>query len=620
LYGGVSYGPTCLEKETVISDINITFTILAVVVVLFVWNKLPVELVALGAALALYATGVLELRQSLAGFGEPTVILIASLFVVSEGLDATGTTAWAGQQLMMRSGGGGPRVMIMMMVLVALLTALISVNGAVAALVPMVVILAVQLGRPPSQMMMPLAFAAHAGSQLALTGTPVNVLVSEAANDAGAGRFGFFSYTLLGVPLLIGTIAIVVLFGNRLLPSRHAKNIPSDLSSHARTLHDQYLSDHSVFRLRVTAASSFVGLSGDSLDLSKYPAVVVVGVQHGGDGIPSRTTPIVADDTLIVRGTFGVVERMCAAQHVEFDSDTAPGEAEAYFNREHGLAELVVPPRSAFIGEIVFPGMVTDSGDLVILAIQRKGIDLGPKEVKLAVGDTLLVQGEWTALDANIDADPNVLAVDAPSTVRRQAVPLGLGAKRAIGILTIMVVLLATGVVPSVVASLLAAMAMVLFRVLTPEQAYRGVSWTAVILVGGMIPMSTAIEETGAADKIAHGLVSAVGDSGPYALLAGLFLLTVMMGQLISNTATALILIPVAVSAATELDVSVRPVLMTLTVAAAASFLTPVATPGNMMVMGPGGYKFGDYAKLGLPMVLWYFIVVMGLVPLIWSF
>ena len=590
-------------------------------VVLFVWNKLPVELVALGAALSLYATGVLELQQSLAGFGEPTVILIASLFVVSEGLDATGTTAWAGQQLMMRSGGGGPRVIVMMMLLVALLTALISVNGAVAALIPMVVILAVQLGRPPSQMLMPLAFAAHAGSMLALTGTPVNVLVSEAAYDAGVGRFGFFSYTLLGVPLLIGTVVIVVLFGNKLLPSRFAKNIPADLSSHARTLRDQYLSDHSVFRLRVDAASPFVGVTGSNLDLSAYSALAVVGVQHGGDGVPSRNTPIVAQDILIVRGTAAVVEQLCAVEGVEFV--TAPqlvDERHELFSREQGLAELVVPPRSAFVGEIVFPGMVTDSGDLVILAVQRRGIDLGPKEVKLAVGDTLLVQGEWTALDANIDADPNVLAVDSPSLVRRQAVPLGLGAKRAIAILAVMVVLLATGAVPSVVASLLAAMAMVLFRVLTPEQAYRGVSWTAVILVGGMIPMSTAIQETGAADKIAHALVSAVGDSGPYALLAGLFLLTVMMGQLISNTATALILIPVAVSAATELDVSVRPILMGLTVACAASFLTPVATPANMMVFGPGGYKFGDYAKLGLPMVLWYFVVVMGVVPLIWSF
>lgn len=589
--------------------------------VLFVWNKLPVELVALGAALSLYATGVLELQQSLAGFGEPTVILIASLFVVSEGLDATGTTTWAGQQLLMRAGDGGSRVMVLMMLLVAGLTALISVNGAVAALVPMVVILSVQLGRPPSQMLMPLAFAAHAGSLLALTGTPVNVLVSEAANDAGVGRFSFFSYTLLGVPLLIGTIVIVVLFGNRLLPNRVAKNIPADLSSHALTLRDQYLSDLSVHRMRVLPTSPYLGRTSDDLDHDGDDDVVMVGVQRGGTGRPSRTLPIEADDVLIVRGPVVDLQALCSAAGLEFVNDPlVVDDAEQLFSREQGVAELVVPPRSAAIGTVVFPGMVTSSGDLIILAVQRKGVDLGPKEVKLAVGDTLLVQGDWTALDENIDADPNVLAVDAPAMVRRQAVPLGLGAKRAITILVLMVVLLATGVVPSVVASLLAAMAMVLFRVLTPEQAYRGISWTAVILVGGMIPMSTAIEQTGAAEKIADALVAVVGDSSPYALMAGLFVLTVVMGQLVSNTATALILIPVAISAAIELDVSVQPILMTLNVAAAASFLTPVATPGNMMVMGPGGYKFGDYSKLGLPMVLWYFVVVMGLIPLIWSF
>jgi di/tricarboxylate transporter len=594
--------------------------ILGAVVVLFVWNKLPVELVALGAALSLYATGVLELQQSLAGFGEPTVVLIASLFVVSEGLDATGTTTWAGQQLMMRAGGGGSRVMVMMMLLVAGLTALISVNGAVAALVPMVVILSLQLGRPPSQMLMPLAFAAHAGSMLALTGTPVNVLVSEAAFDAGVGRFSFFSFTLLGVPLLAGTIVIVVLFGNRLLPDRVAKNIPADLSSHALTLRNQYLSDLSVLRLRVLPTSPYLARTSEELD-SAFERVVMIGVQRGGTGRPSRTLAIEADDVLIVRGRLGDIQELCVAANLEFiDDPLVVDDSEQLFSREKGLAELVVPPRSGAVGTRVFPGMVTSSGDLIILAVQRKGVDLGPREVRLAVGDTLLVQGEWTALDENIDADPNVLAIDAPAMVRRQAVPLGLGAKRAIAILSVMVVLLATGVVPSVVASLLAAMAMVLFRVLTPEQAYRGVSWTAVILVGGMIPMSTAIEQTGAAGKIADGLVAVVGDSSPYALMLGLFVLTLVMGQLVSNTATALILIPVAISAAAELDVSAQPILMTLNVAAAAAFLTPVATPGNMMVMGPGGYKFGDYAKLGLPMVLWYLVVVMALVPLIWSF
>ena len=219
------------------SDMTITFLVLAAVVVVFVWDRLPVAIVAVGVALSLWATGVLDLNQSLHGFGDPAVIFIASLFVVSEGLDATGVTSWAGQELINRAGESRTRLIVLMMLLVALLTALISVNGSVAALVPVVVVMAVRLGRSPSQLLLPLAFAAHAGSLLVLTGTPVNVIVSEAADEAGVGSFGYFEFALVGVPLVIGTIAIVVLFGERLLPQRSARTLPRDFSrarTHAR--------------------------------------------------------------------------------------------------------------------------------------------------------------------------------------------------------------------------------------------------------------------------------------------------------------------------------------------------------------------------------------------------
>lgn len=519
---------------------TITFLILGGVVVLFVANVIPVELVALSAALALWATGVLELPQVLAGFGDPAVLLIASLFVVSEGLDATGVTTWAGQRVIALAGDSRPKLIVLVLALVAVLTALISVNGAVAALVPMVVIVAIRTEIAPSRILMPLAFAAHAGSLLALTGTPVNVLVSEAAESAGAQPFGFFEFTLVGLPLVLGTIAVVALLGERLLPERTPRSLAPDLSAHARTLCAQY---------------------GDAL------------------------------------------------------ADT-----ETLFDREQGVAELVIPPRSGLAGATVFPGMVTDSGDLVVLAVQRHGEALPPAEVELRVGDTLLVQGPWAALEHHVSTDPDVLVVDEPDRVRRQAVPLGPGSKQAVVIVSVMVVLLATGAVPPVVAGLLAAAAMVLSRVLTTEQAYRGISWTTVVLVGAMIPLSTAMTETGAAEQIAGGLVDAVGDLGPYALLLGLFLLTAVFGQLISNMATALIVIPIAVSAAAEMDVSVRPVMMCVTVAAAAALLTPVATPANLMVMGPGGYRFGDYWKLGLPLLTLYGLVAVLLVPVIWSF
>ena len=214
-----------------------------------------------------------------------------------------------------------------------------------------------------------------------------------------------------------------------------------------------------------------------------------------------------------------------------------------------------------------------------------------------------------------------MLVVDQPELVRRQAVPLGPGATEAIAILAGMVVLLATGAVPPAVAGLLAACAIVLLRVLSVEQCYRAVSWTTVILVAGMIPLSTAMQESGAAGKLADVLVRVVGDAGPLRAAARRCSCSPpMLGQLISNMATALIVIPVAISAAADMDVSAKPVLMSVTVAAAASFLTPVATPANLMVMGPGGYRFGDYWKLGLPLLVLFGVVATLLVPVCWSF
>ena len=596
-----------------------TFAILAGVVVLFVSNRVPVVLVAIGTALALYFTGVLDLDQSLRGFGDPAVIFIASLFVVSAGLDATGVTAWAGQGLIARAGQSRVRLLVLTMVLVALLTALISINGAVAALLPVVIVMAIRVGRSPSQLLMPLVFAAHSGSLLALTGTPVNVLVAEAAADAGLAPFGFFSFAIVGVPLLLGTIAIVVLFGQRLLPERSGRMIPPDLSKHARTLVEQYRLDDGMFQLRVRSRSPYVGSPPAVVNLAEYAGLTLITIL-ASDGGPLQGPALAEGDILIVRGDTATVGGLASDKLLAFRSEDAPADvADTLFNRSSGLAEVVIPPRSGLVGQPVFPGMVTPSGDLVILAVQRRGENQGPDETVLAAGDSLLLQGTWKALDEHLD-DPDVLVVDSPELVRRQAVPMGAGAKQAIAVLLVMVLLLATGAVPSVIAGLVAACAMVLLRVLTVEQAYRAVNWTTVILVGAMIPLSTAMEITGAANLMAATLVHLVGNAGPYALLAGLFLLSAILGQLISNTATALIMIPIAMAAASEIGVSARPVLMSVAVASAAAFLTPVATPVNLMVMGPGGYRFGDYWKLGLPLLLLFFVVATFLVPVFWRF
>ena len=352
-----------------------------------------------------------------------------------------------------------------------------------------------------------------------------------------AGAFGFFAFALVGGPLVAGSVAIVVLLGDRLLPERRPRTMPADFSEHARTLVRQY---------RLT------------------------------------------DD-----------------------------EAGA-LTRHRGLAEVVIPPRSALVATPVFPGMTTDSGELVVVAVHREGEDV-TGETALRAGDALLLQGSWSALDEHL-RDPDVLVVDAPDAVRRQAVPLGDGARRALAVLAAMVVALATGVVPPAVAGLLAAGALVLLGVTTVEQCYRAISWTTVILVAGMIPLSTAMIQSGAAYQLARTVVDAVGGAGPRALLLALVVVTIALGQLISNTVTALIMIPVALSAAHELGVAPRPFLMALAVAAAASFLTPVATPANLMVMDAGGYRFGDYWKLGLPLAALFAAVAVLLVPVVWSF
>jgi di/tricarboxylate transporter len=510
------------------------------------------------------------------------------------------------------------------MLLAAALSALITPNGSVAALMPMVVVLAVRLERSPSLLLMPLAFGAHAGSLLLLTGTGINVIVSEAAADAGLGGFGFFEFALVGIPLVLGSVAIVVLFGERSLPRRTPKFIPPNLGDYARTMVKQYDLTGGLARLRVEQGSPLVGTSRSALDLAAYPDAQLVGVYR--DGGAASDEAFHPNDVLVVRGSTVDIRQLADTQALApyagpttFDGDAQADWADSLLSSNVGVAELIIPPRSAAIGMRVFPGMAASNGNLLILAIQRGGETLAPRETALAAGDALLVQGTWEALKAHED-DADVLVVDSPDIVRRQAAPMGPGAGRTIAVLVVMVVLLASGTVPAAIGSLLAACALIVLGVLSPNQAYRAISWTVIVLVGGMVPLSHALQSSGAAEIVAQGLLRAVGGAGPYALLLGLILITAVLGQLISNTATALVVIPIALSAAAAFGVSGRPMLMAVNVMSAAAFLTPVAMPANMLIMGPGGYQFNDYWKLGLPMLLWFSLIALVWVPLIWHF
>jgi di/tricarboxylate transporter len=409
----------------------------------------------------------------------------------------------------------------------------------------------------------------------------------------------------------------VVTMGHRLLPDRTPERIPPDLSGHARTLIRQYAPGEWLARLQVDPNASLVG-NPAATALLDYPGLRFVDV-HGEWGTVAPDQPVPAGAVLTVRGPSEQIEELAAHAGLR-RLPHALSEEQHLLTRELGVVEVVIPPRSQVVGEHVFPGMMTSSGDFVVLAIQRQGDDLGLDPIRLRVGDTMLLQGTWGALARDLDSEGEVLVVDRPSEVRRQAVPMGPGSRRALAILVSMVVLLATGLVPASLAAVLAAGALILTRVMTVKQAYRSVSWTTVVLVAGMIPVSVAVEVSGVAKDIADVLVAVVGDAGPHALLLGLFVITAIFSQLISNTATALMMIPIAVSAAADLGVSVRPVLMCLTVAAAAAFLTPVATPANLMVMEPAGYRFADYWKLGSVMLLLFMAAAVLLVPLFWGF
>ena len=560
-------------------------------------------------------TGVLTLNQSLAGFGDPATVFVTSLFVASAALEKTGITAWAGQALMRGAGDSRWRLIVLMMLFVGVLSALISVNGAVAALLPVVVVLAVRLKRPPSRLLMPLVFGAHAGSMLALTGTPVNVLVLEASLDAGRSGFGYFEFALVGLPLVVGTVLIAVLLGERLLPLRESRALPPDLSLHARTLVEQFRLGTGVFHLRVRAGSRLVGTPRGALDVSDSGlALVTVRDPTAGCGSgTSRRTTWCWSGAIPRR-----LRRWRSTSTWRCATRPTPGRSRTMlFNRASGLAEVLIPPRSPLIGDRLFPGMVTPSGDLVVLAVHRQGADLG-RGMPLAAGDTLLLQGTWAGLDRRL-APAEVLVVELAGAGPPAGAADGTGgAGRRCWCSPPWSCCWRPGSSPPPSPGCsppgrCCCWVLVGRRDLPGDQLDDGDPRR------GDDAASTAITETGAAKLLADGLISLVG-GGAAVAARRLFVLTAVLGQVISNTATALIIIPISVVAAAEMGISPQPVLMCVAVAAAAAFLTPVATPTNLMVMEPAGYRFGDYWKFGLPMMLWFFVVAVGLVPVIWPF
>jgi len=533
-------------------EIVITLVVIVLAMVMFAWNRVPAGIVAVAATLVLFFSGVLTAPETLSGFGDPVVILIVALLAIAVGLENAGIGAWAGQLLLRRTGGNATLRIVLIMVIAAVFSGLIGMNGASAAMIPIVVVVAVRTGVAASKLMIPLAFACLTGAKLTLIGTPVNVIAATQAEEYGVGRIGFFDWAVLGVPQLAGTIVIVILFGSRLLPERRSAAIPADFSMHAQTLIEQYR-------------------------LGEGPEAAAAEREAGG--------PL----------------------------------ADSLLSRNSGLAEVLIPPRSRMIGESVFPGMATEDGGLMILAVQRGGEQLQEVPIRLRAGDHLLLQGSWKALDGYL-ADPKVVVVDSPEAVKRQTVALGKGAPAALAILVLLIVLLAFNLVPPAIAATLCAALMVLTRVVSLPQLFRGIDWNTALLIGAMIPPAIAMTKTGAATMIGDGVVGLLGGAGPLVVLAGIFLATTIVSQFISNTSSALVMMPIAIATANELGVSALPIMIGVAMGASASFLTPFANGVSLIVYGPGGYRFGDYWRLGLIVMAWTAVVTLVVTPLVWPF
>lgn len=448
------------------SEATLTLLVLAVCVALFISNRVPVGVVAILTSLSLLALGVIDLPTALGGFGDPVVVFIASLFVVAEGLDASGLTAWMGRRITTRVGTSRIALLVVLMLVTALLSALVTPNGAAAAMIPVVLATARATGVRPAALLMPVAFAASAGALLTLSGSVVNVMVSQTAEDLTGSEFAFFEFAAAGVFLVAGSVLVAVVF-NRLVPADREASISRDFGAHLDTLIDHYDIEQGFFRLRVTREPR-ASLTARALG---ERGATVYAVQGGTGQVRDLDEDLHRGDTVLATGSGDSVRSLTESELLAVDQEPLTRASRARMLHEHvGLAEVIVPPRSMLIGETFFTGM--RRGVITVLALRRGSKDAGTSHVRLVEGDTLLLHGPWPAIH-QLEEDDDVLLVDSPAQVQRQLVPLGRAARRA-GIVTFgMVVLLASGLVAPAVAGLLAACAMVLTRVVTVPQAYR---------------------------------------------------------------------------------------------------------------------------------------------------
>jgi len=600
------------------TDLMVLLAIIGVTFALFVSNRFRLDLVAVAALLALFAAGLVDTDEALAGFSHPLVIMIAGLFVVGGGLFRTGVADAMGRWLEHTAGRGIRSMMISVMLVAATLSAFISSTGTVAVLIPVVIALAHARKVNPSKLMIPLAFGSLFGGMLTLIGTPPNLIVSAARADTGAGAFGFFDFTLPGLFMLGVGLAFFGLVGHRLVPDRGDRNRPAG-GADERELADEYrLTDHLV-RVAVPDDSPLRGLSLiDSALRTRYRVTALAISSQTARGRQTRRAEsgsvIRSGDQLVIAGEADAIDQLCRSLGLERIEEHPELPTSVH------LLEAVIPPRSRFSGKTLRELRLHSGAGVTVLAHRPIRSDpVAPPDLDrpLEVGDAVLVTGRVPALQrvAENARDLVLLGGDLSLRTRRTG-----KAPMAILIMLLMLATMTLGLVPNVIAVLAAAVAMLFARCLTVEEAFGGINWESVILIAAILPMATALENTGGMALAATALFEFARGYGPHVLILAVFVLTSGLSQLVSNTATTVLAAPIALSAAAAMGIDPDAVLITVAIAASTAFATPVASPVNTLVYNPGDYRFADFARVGLPLQLLVLIATLIVVPLFFPF
>jgi di/tricarboxylate transporter len=604
----------------------IVFGVLVGAVGLFAWGRPRADVVAILVVLALMLTRVLTPQESLAGFGDPVVILIAAIFIVGQALVNTGIAHRLGEVVLKAGGRNETRLIVLIMLLAGGIGAFMSSSAIVAMFIPVVLTIVNKTGLNRKRLLMPLSIAALTSGMMTLIASSPNMIIDHTLRARGLAPFGFFSWTPFGVAVLATGISFMLLAAHRLLSQQLADEDAADTTApRASDLVASYGLADRLHRFRVPAGSPLINRAVAQIQpLYDRLGAFLVGLEkhrHGATQfLPAlpETVCETNDSVFVVAGNDKVQQLIESQKLVELSRLDERQHGEAL--QEVGAAEIMLTPESTLIWKSLSELDFRSRYGVTVLAIRHRGEPLTTDFASRALdfGDTLLVAGSWAnILRLGKDDRENFVMLTLPAEYHELR-PARRRAPVAVGLLVAMAVVMAFQLIPNSAAALLAALTMVASGCVRLDDVYRIISWKTLVLIAGMLPLATALTKTGATALMANGLITALGSLGPFAMLAALFLVTALVGLFISNSATAVLIAPVAIEAAQALHISPHAFAMTVAIACCAAYVTPVSSPVNMLVAEPAGYSFQDFVKVGLPLLLLTMLVTVALVAAIY--